>query len=293
MAINTKFIKLYGGLGNQMFQYAFGKALEKKLGCEVLYDDYWFTFIRKEAEKAKHFTMRTYELDLFGLKPKMATRQDINNYFAPALAAKISVNDKMIMDTNPYVFDEKMFEDLDNDYYSGYFQNEKYFECIKEEIKKDFTLPEIPKEDKKNTKLLNEIQKSNSVFIHLRRGDYIDLGMVLELEYYKKAVEYIKKNIKNPKFYVFGIDSDEYIAKEFKINNSFKFVGNHNLKNAEDWKDLKLMQECKHAIIANSTFSWWAAYLSDYSGKIVVAPTPWIENQDGIICENWVKIERK
>ena len=293
-----KIVKLCGGLGNQMFQYAFGQELEYRFGCEVLYDDYWFTLVKNHQlagnNKASHFTVRNYELNLFPIIPKLADRQTVMTYFnADKPQTQDDINKKMMNDTNPFVVNPKMFEDTEIAYYNGYFQTPKYFENVKEKIKKEFTLPEIPKNDKINNKLLKEIQKHNSVFIHIRRGDYINLGLELELTYYQKAIDYMQTHLKNPKFYVFGTDCEDWIKKEFKIKPKFKFIGNHNVKNGEDWKDLKLMQECKHAILANSAFGWWAAYLSDYEGKIVIAPTPWIENEDGIICDNWVKINRK
>lgn len=288
-----KFIKLCGGLGNQMFQYAFGRALEAKLNSEVLFDDYWFTIIKEVQLKngpIENMPLRNYELDLFGINLKTATRKQIKDYFTNTKSEIKDVNQKMVIEKNPFEFDPEMFTENENRYYNGYFQNETYFQAIKDTIKKEFTLPEIPKSDKKNYKLLEEIKKNNSVFIHIRRGDYLNLGIALDANYYKKAVEYMLKTIKKPKFYVFGTDCEDFIKKEFKIGHSFKFVGTHNLSNNEDWKDMKLMQECKHAILANSTFCWWAAYLSDYAGKIVVAPTPWMEKEDGIICDNWVKI---
>ena len=299
---DEKYIKICGGLGNQMFQYAFAKALEKRCpNFDVYLDLYWFTLIRKPSEQTSEsmsdFTLRNYELDLFkNIKPNFVSQDIVRAYFAkdhnPNLSQQDALARKIIAEKNAFVYDENLFADQPKRFFSGYFQNEKYFKDFADEIKYDFQLPDFDKNDKHNQKLLKEIQSSNSVFIHIRRGDYIDLNQALPIEYYKKAVEYISKVVKKPKFFVFGIDSDDFIKKEFKIGHSFKFVGNKNTQNDEDWKDFKLMQACKHAIIANSAFSWWAAWLSDYNGKIITAPTPWIEDHDECICENWVKISR-
>lgn len=302
MTRDEKYIKICGGLGNQMFQYAFAKALEKKLeNCDVYLDTYWFTLINKSTEQSnasvENFIKRNYELDLFkNIKPKFVPQDVLRSYFAQNsnsnLTNQQSLSKKIVVEKNPFVFDETLFQKREGRFFSGYYQNENYFNFFEDELKKDFELPEFEKNDKYNQKLLKEIKSSNSVFIHIRRGDYIDLKQELPVSYYKNAVEYIVKKIKNPKFFVFGIDSDMFIKKELKLGHSFKFVGNTNTKNGEDWKDFKLMQACKHSIIANSTFSWWAAWLSDSDDKIVTAPDPWLHNQNDCICQNWIKIKR-
>ena len=299
---DEKYIKICGGLGNQMFQYAFAKALEKRCpDFDVYLDLYWFTLIRKPSEQTQQltsdFTIRNYELDLFkNINPKFIPQDRVRAYFAenhdPKLSQQESHARKVIAEKNAFEYDEKLFENQPKRFFSGYFQNEEYFKGFKDELIRDFELPDFDKNDKHNLKLLKEIQSSNSVFIHIRRGDYIDLKQELSIKYYKRAVEYVLKTVKKPKFFVFGIDSDEFIKKELKIGHAFKFVGNKNTENGEDWKDFKLMQACKHSIIANSAFSWWAAWLSDYHGKIVTAPTPWIDDHDECICKNWVKISR-
>ena len=302
MERDEKYIKVSGGLGNQMFQYAFSKALQKRLSnCDVYLDLYWYTLIRKplleNQQFSADFTPRDYELELFpNVKPKFVSQDVVRKYFAqhsrPNMTQQEALEEKVIAEENAFEYDEKLFAIQPKRFFSGYYQNEAYFKDFKEELKKDFELPEFDKKDKHNQKLLKEIQSSNSVMIHLRRGDYLRLDYALPVDYYKKAAQYIAERVKKPKFFVFGTESDEFIKKEFKIGHSFKFVGNENTRNGEDWKDLKLMQACKHAIIANSTFSWWAAWLSDYDGKIVTAPSPWLDDNDGCICQNWVKIYR-
>ena len=303
MTRDEKYIKLCGGLGNQMFQYAFAKALDKKLkNCDVYLDPYWFTLIRKPPEKNQEltsdFTPRNYELDLFkNIKPKFVSQDTIRAYFAkksrPNLSQQEALDEKVIVEKSAFEYDEKLFEIQPKRFFSGYYQNEEYFKDFREELIKDFELPEFDQKDKHNQKLLKEIKNSNSIMIHIRRGDYLDLNQQLPLEYYKKAVDYITKHVQKPKFFVFGIDADDFIKKELKIGHSFKFVGNTNTKNGEDWKDFQLMKACKHAIIANSAFSWWAAWLGDYSGKIVTAPSPWLDNHDECICKHWIKIQRE
>lgn len=302
MTKDEKYIKVCGGLGNQMFQYAFYKALSKKLvDSDVYLDTYWFSLIKKELPENQKltddFTPREYELGLFkNIDPKLVPQDVVRAYFSkksrPDLTQQEALEEKVIVEKSAFEYDEKLFEIQPKRFFSGYFQNEEYFKDFQDEIKKDFELPEFDKSDKYNQKLLKEIQKSNSVMIHIRRGDYIQLNQELPLEYYKKAVDYILQTVKKPQFFVFGIDSDEFIKRELKLKHKFKFIGNKNHENNEDWKDFKLMQACKHAIIANSAFSWWAAWLSGYDGKVVTAPSPWLDNHDECICKNWVKISR-
>jgi len=277
-----------GGLGNQMFQYAFGKALENKIGKDVLFDNSWFRESKKyvvndKGENSHGIVMRDYALNIFNLNISFANASEVAN-------CKNKISEK-----EGFIYDKNLLENKESTYFTGYFQNENYFKDIKNKIYKEFTFPEIPKTDKYNQEWLNKIKKSeNSVFIHIRRGDYLKIkGSTLSNNYYNKAVKYIKTRVKNPSFFVFCQNCYEYIKNEFNIDDSFEFIDGLNSENNEDWKDLIRMKECKHGIIANSTFSWWAAWLgkSNLEG-IVIAPTPWLGKKDQIICENWVKIER-
>ncbi len=168
-------------------------------------------------------------------------------------------------------------------------------ENIAKKIKNDFSFPEIEQDDLHNQIWLQKIKNCiNPVFVHIRKGDYVNLGVDLPIDYYKNAIDYVKKQIKEPTFFIFGQDCQEYINSEFKeINAQFEIIGEQNSNNKEDWKDIMLMTACKHAILANSTFSWWAAWLGRAnSDGPVIAPSPWFYGEDGIICKNWIKIKR-
>ena len=268
-----------------MFQYAFGKALEYELKQKVLFDDSWFREAKKEIVNEKKensigVVMRDYGLNIFNLNILFANDQQIRS-------CKNVVREK-----RDFVYDEKLLKDYGSSCYIGYFQNEGYFKRIRSQIKEAFKFPSIPLTDKFNQEWLDKIRKSeNSVFIHIRRGDYLNLkGWTLSMDYYKRAVKYIQDNVENPRFFVFGQDCGNYIKNEFGIDVPFEIVGEINSKNKEDWKDLVLMKACKHAIIANSTFSWWAAWLGRANTDgIVIAPTPFIHGRDEIVCDNWVK----
>jgi glycosyltransferase involved in cell wall biosynthesis len=281
---NCLIIKLMGGLGNQMFQYAFGKALESKNSQNgakrrVLFDNTWFDEIKDKNSNG--VTLREYALGIFKPNITFSTKKQRKN------CKKTDV-------TNiPFSFDSSLFKQ-NNAYIEGYFQNENYFSDIPEIIRKEFNFPKISETDEFNTNILKKIHScKNPVFIHIRRGDYLNLkGWALSDKYYHNAVNYIKSHINSPTFFVFGQDCDDYIKNELKLDVPYELIGNTNSDNHEDWKDMFLMSQCKHGIIANSSFSWWAAWLCQNDDKIIVAPTPWLDNNDETICKNWVKIER-
>jgi len=277
------------GLGNQMFQYAFGKALEHNTGKKVLFDKSWYQMaktkiINDKGENSEGVVMRGYALDIFN---------NIDISFAKKKQIKYAKRKNYIVDKFHTIYDEELLNDVGSGYYQGYFQHEKYFKNIKNDILNTFIFPKIQESDKFNQEWLKKIKETkNSVFIHIRRGDYSNIGWSLPISYYKNAVEYIKQNVENPKFFVICQNCKNYVENEFNIGINFEFIEETNSINHEDWKDFVLMKECKHAIIANSTFSWWAAWLGiSNSEGIVIAPAQWIRgNRDELICENWVKL---
>jgi hypothetical protein len=178
----------------------------------------------------------------------------------------------------------------------GHFQNEKYFESVTKTIRKDFTFPRLPEGALKN--LGNAIIKSNSVSIHVRRGDYLlkknmEVHGILPITYYNDAMNQILKKIKDPLFFIFS-DDIEWAKKHLMIHNNSTFI--EPIPNKPDYIDMQLMSLCKHNIIANSSFSWWGAWLNNNSEKIVIAPTKWFqipemnELHKNIVPSSWLKI---
>ena len=188
-----------------------------------------------------------------------------------------------------------MFELKGDIYIEGYWQTEKYFKNIEHTIKKDFTFKTKP--DKNNQSLLNQIKNCNAVAIHVRRGDYVKnpvanriLG-VCNLDYYNKCINLIIRKINNPHFFIFSDDP------KWTINNlNIDFPATYVSHNGSDkgYEDLRLMSNCKHQIIANSSFSWWGAWLNNNPNKVVMAPKKWFNdlsiNTEDLIPESWVKI---
>lgn len=280
------------GLGNSMYVYAAAKSLAKHHNTELKLDT---SHLRSWPKLEKSGGDWEPELKRFNISSEIATRKEVRRFI---LRTRFRLTDKIIgrfklFERDVYRFPtsgsiEDFFNLPNNIYLKGYLGDEKFFKSIKSRIKREFTLKE---ENKKKIKLLlDKISKENSVSIHVRRGDLIKIGaLVLSPDYYKKAIEKIKKKVKNTKFYVFS--DDIWWCKENFKNFGIKFNFIHGTKG---WEDLELMRDCKHNILANSALSWWAGYLNPNPRKIVIAPEPfthWVskDNYDNL-PKKWVRI---
>lgn len=289
-------VLISGGLGNQMFQYAAAKALAKRLQTPLVLDLY-------PLEKKTQSTARNYELGIFNFEAeKKYTLKGKFFYKARPFIQKHRVFFQRFgfySDTTAILY-QPDFESLKgNICLSGYFQNERYFEPIKKELYKDFTFNNPL--DKRNGDIANRIQSEQSVAVHIRRGDYItnkDAAtnfVTCGKDYYEKAIEEIIEKVGKPVFYVFSEDF-EWI----KENITFEGYSVHYIdwnKGVESYIDMQLMSMCKHNIIANSSFSWWAAWLNRNCEKIVMAPGKWFQNEmknqllDEFYPKGWTKID--
>lgn len=284
-------VRVTGGLGNQMFQYAMYKSLEKK-GKLVKLDSKSFYETKKEHNG--------YELErIFDIKPNKPTKEDLEKFDENNISTLLKIKRKLfgdkkfVYDTKEYVFNKDVYK-LKNSYLNGYWQSIKYFEGIENDIKKDFRFKN--QLDNKNLEILNEIENSNSISIHIRRGDYMSpenynmYGCIATPTYYKKAIKVIEEKVENPTFFVFSNDMD-WVKKNIQINSRVFYI-DINSGNGS-YKDMQLMSNCKHNIIANSSFSWWGAWLNENKNKIVIAPKKWINREDvdsnkiELFCEGW------
>lgn len=238
-------IKVYGGLGNQLFQYAFGQAQEAN-GIDVCYDISWF-------DRSQHAD-RPYRLDKFCIdvqKGYLIKRQRTIN--------EVSLN---------YLNDLLLLK-LENCNFLGYWQHPRYFQKIFPQLEKEFCVrSNLYTEEFLDWK--DRIEKSESVSVHVRRGDYVTIPnhYLLPMDYYNRALE----QFRGKEIFVFSDDID-WCQRVFENAN---FVC---LK--EDYLEFELMKLCQHNIIANSTFSWWAAVLNDNPDKIVVSPKKWRPTKEG------------
>jgi hypothetical protein len=193
-------------------------------------------------------------------------------------------------------FDEKFFLLKDNSYLDGYFQSEKYFVEMKEILRDEFSL--VDQLPKKYSLLDEKIKSINSVAIHVRRGDYLSnkdtlrIHGVCSIDYYTNAINLIKERVSDPIFYIFS-DDINWVKNNLDLPENSEFIdGNENRPEI----DLTLMMSCKHFIIANSSFSWWGAWLSSFESKVVIAPTPWFDDAnyvaEDIYSKQWIRLAK-
>ena len=203
------------------------------------------------------------------------------------------VNLKIYGPANPFDFNEKKFNKKDNQFYVGFWQNEKYFSEISEVIRQDITLKNEMTGISSN--LMNQITNSiDATSIHVRRTDILDpknkYGGICDGNYYKKAMDIIKEKVYSPTFFIFS-DDIEWCKDNFKFEKKIYFVSNPMTK---DYEELVLMSNCKHNIIANSSFSWWGAWLNKNNNKIIIAPRKWLNVNEkeykDVLPKNWIKI---
>ncbi|MHC1716408.1 MAG: alpha-1,2-fucosyltransferase [Candidatus Dojkabacteria bacterium] len=287
-------VKLRGALGNQMFQYAFARALAIEKHQLLLIDD---TSLKNYASKFTIYKRsRLYKLGYFGIR---GIRCPFNpNKLASILGyfGRKFVKITKIENLDP-IYDENLFRNtikLNDIILDGHWLSEKYFSKYSTEILKDFSLNKYTK--KVDQKILKEICDTNSVSLHVRRGDYVtnpkvakEQGIVT-LSYYSNALKYIQERVENLKLFVFSDDID-WVKTNLKFDFPTEYIdGNVN----EPVNDLFLMSKCKHNIIANSTFSWWGAWLNRNKKKIVISPKYWflnnIPSSNDIVPEGWIKL---
>ena len=292
-------IKLQGGLGNQMFQYAIGKKLSLLNKTKLKLD---LSFLLDRTPRS-NFTYRDYNLNIFNLTIESATPKEIKpfvNYLGSKIKRKIYTH-LFLGKNNKYINEKQLTCDPDifkltgNIYLDGYWQTEKYFNDIKNILYNDFTI-KIP-QDEKNQEIAKIIKNSNSVSIHIRRGDYIEnkqtynIHGICDLDYYYNCINLLLKQLKNPYFFIFS-DDHQWAKENLKLDYPMTFVDHNNA--SKNYEDLRLMSQCKHNIIANSTFSWWGAWLNQNPNKIVYAPQKWFNDSSrdtkDLIPDQWIKV---
>lgn len=283
-------IKILGGLGNQMFQYAFYKALiEKGYSVKADISDFEGYSLHNGYELKKVFDINIKQSTISENYKVGKLKSKIDKYLLKWGLKKNYYADFLPIDAITY--HPEVFNIKSDMYLWGYWQSYKYFEDIKTKILSDFIFNECL--DEKNKMIMEMISNTNSVSLHIRRGDYVDNKIVENIctnIYYKNAVEYIMKNVQNPKFFIFSNDI-EWCKEKFLLDNVV-YVDNSG---ENSYKDMQLMSKCKHNIIANSTFSWWGAYLNQNADKIVICPNKWFNisayHMDDIYPEDWIKMK--
>lgn len=282
-------VQFVGGLGNQMFQYAFYKTLQSK----------------NKKVKADLVRFSIYEYhngfeieDIFNISLDKVTpfRSKLYNPLYRSWAIRklrrlLFLKNLHFEEKNDFIFDSDVFLRSKKKYFMGHWQTEKYFKGIETEIKNDFIF-KVPL-NTKNQLLSEKVKNTNSVAIHVRRGDYINhplFGNICNENYYNKAIKYMQINVSNPAFFIFSNDI-LWCKNQFNLPNATYIDGNIG---CNSYIDMQLMSYCKHNIIANSSFSWWAAWLNHNENKMVVAPKKWLNNIDNevidIVPTQWIKL---
>lgn len=271
-------VRLKGGLGNQLFQYAAGRHLAHINNTELIVD----TSVLESPESDK--IPRVYELGIFNVKCTLADEKIVNQFHGTEFSAydramtklfSFGKNKKYRYDG--FGFDEHLLELRGNYYLCGYFMSDKYFKAIEDIIRKELVIkPEsLPAENE----ISQQIRQTNSVAVHIRRGDYIRNLSSMEAhglcskDYYSKSIEYLKNTLGENAHYFIFTDDEAWIKKEMNWDIPYTLVSNKSTVEDFYWMSL-----CKHAIIANSTFSWWAAWLISNPDKIVIMPKHWTNN---------------
>lgn len=262
------YIQLQGGLGNQMFQYALGRSLSLDHKQKLVLD---LSFLNDKTPR-KNFTYRDYELGCFDVQASLTHDAlqwvGLKNRLPAWLKMLIS---GQVITEEYYSFNPIKFRTRRRAFISGLWQSPKYFQHNSDFIKRDFGLA-IKLSDESGG-LLRLIRENNAVGIHVRRGDYLGkpLHHVCPLEYYSKAINEVKSKTDKPIFLVFS-DDIIWVKDNLRPGPDSVYVEH---RGRPHYEDLYLMSQCKHNIIANSSFSWWAAWLNDNPNKIVLYPCKW------------------
>ncbi len=297
-----RIVKLKGGLGNQMFQYAFAKVLEKNTGDTAKLDFSAYKSLNGDmirVPRIKKFNIVLETANEKDLRSILKFRHEGNSlslkYKAGILAENL-FNRKYYFERNrAYVPLESI---KDYKYYDGYWQSFKYVDDVFDEISKEFSVkPGSLSSSTKNT--MKTMDEQNSVFVGVRKGDYTADKKSMnhygnfDSVYYKSAMDYISARVDNPVFYVFSNDIPWCKDNIDWGNNAI--VYREPEEQTDDFEELILMSSCKHAVIVNSTYHWWGAKLIKNPDKIVCCPQKWFFDNApiDIVPDNWVKIDSK
>lgn len=289
-------ISLGAGLGNQMFEFSFYEHLRRRFPNQSIKLDSNYAF------PIAHNGIEIF--DIFGISADIATKNEVlkltkgiglrGGNCGTSLFKKIRRKigwypntmriQKDFTEFYPEFFDIGIDADI---YFYGPFANYKYFKEIGDDIKNIFKFPVI--KDERNLEYQSQIMYKNSVSIHVRRGDYESEGVQLtSLSFYNQAIKYIENKIENAVFFVF---SDDLAYARELFGNANKFVYIKGNKGKHSYIDMQLMSLCKHNITANSTFSFWGAFLNDNKSKIVIAPNlPFTGTKYPFACDDWIMI---
>lgn len=293
--------QLLGGMGNQMFQYALGKHLALKNNLPLKLD----ISILLDRSPGRHHVNREFDLDIFELTPQFATKNDIAPYNPQFMTksekfffhSKRKLGLVKINKERSFEFDKSILELEGSQYIAGLWQSYKYFEDIEEIIRQDYKVKK-PLVDK-SLLLLSKIKSCDSVCINIRRTDYLSVKQTADvlgfigLEYYRKALEILMSRISQPEIFVFS-DDIQWCREHIRAGMAPIVYVDHSYAGEKFGDYFQLMMACKHFIIPNSTFGWWAAWLNANTNKLVIAPDKWMSdrsiNTKDLVPPSWISV---
>ena len=276
-------IKISDGFGNQLFMYACGYAAAKRLDTKLMLD---ISYLNTN-------TLRKYELNKLNIRYDRSFSTTYMKCYPLKVILRKLVHGWMRLrypiykEKKQYFYDNEFTKLKNNTYLFGYWQTEKYFKDYRKDLLHLITRKYEISEDCKN--YIDKVQGCNSVAVHIRRGDYVELGICLDYSYYQKAFSFIEKINKDLVYFIFS-DDKEYARQMFAADakRQFEYVQYNSSNPTLD--DFFIMKACKHIIMANSSFSWWAAWLNDNPDKIVLHPKTKLINSD-FYPEEWVAVQ--
>lgn len=282
-------IKVYGGLGNQMFQYALGLSLSQKHHHPFTID---YSYLKEANQSGRDFRLFSFKIQADEATPTEILRY--TNTMQKVIDKLRASNRKKRVVEKTFTFDPTVLEKKEG-YFDGHWQSAKYFESVEGLVRKEFTLKQ-PLGEKASVFASHIVSLPNAVSVHIRRGDYVSIGKVAAvhgttpISYYEKALRAILEKFPDAHFFI-SSDDIEWAKKHFPQHHSVTFVSSPDIP---DYEEMALMILCKHNIIANSTFSWWGAWLNTHKEKVVIAPKRWFldESKDtrDLIPSSWIRL---
>jgi hypothetical protein len=287
---------LIGGLGNQMFQY----AVARRLGHRHR------TIVKLDISGFETYKLHKFSLGGFNIQADVAIGEDLKsmgirkpslleNYLRLACRCPVKPSPNHIFEKLPFIFNPDILALPDGVYLDGYWQNEKYFIEITDIIRREFTV-KTPQAGK-DKEMAEEILSCESVSLHIRRGDYVSNPLthsihgICDLDYYSRGIAHVVDRIRNPRLFVFS-DEPEWARSNLVSHCPITLVSHNGPE--KNYEDLRMMSQCRHHIIANSSFSWWGAWLNPSPSKIVISPARWMRKEemktDDLLPEGWIRM---
>ncbi len=268
-------VKFTGGVGNQLFAYAAGRALAKRLKTDLRYDTRYYLWVRNRTFRLPMFHaigkgMSLLEYGRLILRPRGVHHFTESTYFS---------------------YDQSIEALAGDIYLDGWWQNPKYFADIGDILRKELSFR--LHQSKNLKKFMTKIRGKTTISVHVRRGDYtkLDAFGTCSMRYYARAIAEMRQRLKNPTF-VFFSDDVAWVRQSFPAVSNAIVVSDL----AHEVEDLYAMSACTHHIIANSTFSWWGSVLAKDRKGITIAPTPWVNYEKNytsdLYMKNWIVIPR-